>query len=100
MYERVSELFTSGDIYRLLAFCRIPRDDWDDLAQEVALILLEKKEGEIGKLHEYTISVIKYQYFGKRSKWHFKERRWKEARTDLSDADGEVSDLGGQGDIR
>ena len=93
MYDKVSELYSSGDIYRLLAFCRIPREDWDDLAQEVALILLEKKDGEVGKLHEYAISVIKYQYFGRRSKWHFKEGRWRKARVDLSGADGEVSDL-------
>lgn len=93
MYERIAELFTSGHIYRLLAYCQVPRRDWEDLAQEVALILLEKKEGEVGKLHEYTISVIRNQYYGSRSRWQRKEGRWRKARTDLSEADGQVSDL-------
>lgn len=92
MYEEISELYASGEIYRLLAFCRIPKRDWDDLAQEVALILLEKKDGYVGKLQEYAISVIRYQYFGCRSKWHFREGRWKKMRTDLSQAETEVSD--------
>lgn len=92
MYEEISELYSTGEIYRLLAYCRIPRRDWDDLAQEVALILLEKKDSP-AKLHEYAISVIRYQYFGCRSKWHFKEGRWKRRRVDLSQAEGEISDL-------
>ena len=93
MYEAISELYASGEIYRLLAYCRVPRRDWDDLAQEVALILLEKKAGSVSKLREYAISVIKYQYFGSRSRWHWREGRWKKMRVDLSEAEGEVSDI-------
>lgn len=99
MYDEIRKMYESGEIRKLLAWCGVPKDCWDDLAQDVAVILLSTPPGHIRKLGEFTIAIIRNQYFSPRGDFYKRERRWKKNRVGLSESYGEVSDLPGQGDM-
>lgn len=91
LHDEVRRLYESGEIDRLLRFCKVRDRDFDDLKQEVAVWLLTSKE-KIKKLPEYTISLIRRQYHSKKSKWYKEETRWRENKVELSHFNGEIPD--------
>jgi len=90
MYHEIEKLYTSGEIDRILHWCGVKAEDWDDLKQEVALILLSTPPGKIQDLGKYTISVIRQQYHSRKSRWWKEEGRWKTYRRGLPGAGQDV----------
>mgnify|MGYP006908799897 CR=1 FL=1 len=91
MYDKVRAMYESGELDRILRYCKVKAEDFDDLKQEVAVLLLTKKE-DIGELGKYTIGLVNRLYYGKHSSWYKKEGRWKKSRTGLQEARREISE--------
>ena len=96
MYEQIRAMYESGEIDRILRYCGVRAEDFDDLKQEVAVLLLETPPGKIRKLGEYTISLINRQYHSTKSRWWKKEGRWKKCRRKLPPALSEIPDEPGR----
>lgn len=94
LHDDVKKLYETGEIDRLLRFCKVRDRDFDDLKQEVAVWLLTSRE-KIKNLSAYTISLIRQQYFSRKSKWYKDERRWSENKVELSKLNGEIPDTYG-----
>lgn len=94
LHDDVKRLYESGEIDRLLRFCKVRDRDFDDLKQEVAVWLLTSREN-IKNLPAYTISLVRKQYHSKKSKWYADERRWQENKVELSKLGGEIPDPDG-----
>ena len=88
-------MYESGELDRILRYCKVRVEDFDDLKQEVAVILLTKKEGEAADLGKYTIGLVNRLYYGRHSSWAKKEGRWKKARVGLQEARLEIPEEGG-----
>ena len=94
MYDRVRAMYESGELDRILRYCKVRAEDFDDLKQEVAVILLTKKEGEAADLGKYTIGLVNRLYYGRHSLWAKKEGRWKKNRVGLQASCSEISEAG------
>ena len=99
MYDKIRELFESGEIDRLLRLNGVRKRDWEDFKQEVAVILLTASPQKVQDLTRYAMGVIKRQYHSRKSSWYLTYKAWDEQRTELADALREIPDTGGQGDM-
>ena len=90
MYDKIADMYESGELDRIFRYCGVRPEDWEDLKQEVALILLTTPPGRIAKLGEYTISVVRKQYHSRKSRWWKEEGRWKAHRRSLPAAGRDV----------
>lgn len=95
MREKIERMYASGELERILRSCKVKEEDIPDLLQEVSLELLTSHK-PIRHIGRYTFSIVRRQYFthDARSRWYKQEGEWKEKRTGLQDARGEVSDEG------
>lgn len=87
-------MYESGELDRILRYCKVRAEDFDDLKQEVSLILLTADTAKIEELGKYTIGLVNRLYYGKHSSWYKKEGRWKKMRVGLQEARREVSEEG------
>lgn len=87
-------MYESGELDRILRYCKVRAEDFDDLKQEVAVILLTTDEGKVGELGKYTIGLVNRLYYGRHSSWYKKEGRWKKMRVGLQEARREISEEG------
>lgn len=90
-------MYESGEIDRLLRFCGVRECDLEDLRQEVAVWLLTTRE-KVSNLPAYTVSLIRRQYYSRKSRWWKEEGAWKAHRVELPHAGGGVPD-GDGGDM-
>ena len=99
MYDKIQDMFRSGEIDRLLRLHGVRKKDWADLRQEVAIILLTTPAEKISDLTRYTMGVIRRQYHSRKSAWYNKYRAWDEHCTQLADSHFQIPYEGGEGDM-
>lgn len=78
----ISEIYRKGVIEELLKNMGVPKNDIDDLKQEIAIILLEYDEKKIIEMYEkkqlkyFIVQIIKYQYFSNTSPYYKKYKKY------------------------
>lgn len=78
----VSKIYASGVLDELLRNMGVKENDFDDLKQELAIILLEYNQDKLKEMYDkkqikfFLVRVIQFQYFSKTSPFYKKYKKY------------------------
>lgn len=78
----VSKIYASGVLDELLKNMGVKENDFDDLKQELAIILLEYNQDKLKEMYDkkqikfFLVRVIQFQYFSKTSPFYKKYKKY------------------------